>query len=382
MSTYKSNMKNNNINRYFKLYNEQTVNFTLENTSNILKKHILIGTTGALTSWWKIKSLLGFKILSLIIFPIVIITFIFSKFIGTEIDSKNKLNQFEFQSNDNFVAKNKNEDLLQEDVETIIDTSNKSHNRFININNNLVSLNEIKLTEQQINENVKIAISEIDYTDNSNLLYSESEFENSYLKHDPTNLIIDNYTETLFNSFIEQNGFFISPSINVSKINGNYEVLAGGKIGWTMNQKISVGLTGYGFAKNFIAGWDLINNNTNTINLNFGYGGVFFEFSNRSTNKLMRYTINSTFGFGGYSFENKSLIQDYGRPWGTFAFIEPEFSIDINLIKNVSIGINTSYRITKTFMNNRAINSNPVINNPDINGFNFGLFVKYGFLTN
>jgi hypothetical protein len=183
--------------------------------------------------------------------------------------------------------------------------------------------------------------------------------------------------KTLINDYVYHHGYFISPTFKTTKLDKQSAILAGGKIGWTMNREITIGLSMNMLTQNITSASNIKNSENNKEYLQFGFGGIYLEYVN-SSNSLVHFTFNSTFGFGGYKNANYKYETQYGTPWGIFMLIEPEANIELNLSNQLRIGMSASYRITDTFKNNNNYKLSPGIDLPELDGLAWGLYFKYG----
>ncbi|MFC2131754.1 hypothetical protein ACFLSQ_09995 [Bacteroidota bacterium] len=363
------------LDSYFKLFSRQKVNYTLDNASGLLDKHIALGA-GATA--WSLKSLFSLKTLSVMVIPAVVITFILTSF--NEVTDK--INPKESLSNNSVIQQ------VQNDVPVIFSSSDDNNNEIkatgnmhktvakpvVNIENSESVIND---DLNNIHENGTDLLADAIYEENDYTIeYSGQEYGN--MESPGTNDILndDGRLKTLFNDYIYHNGYFVSPMFKSTKMDNQNAILAGGKIGWALNREIAVGLAGYGLTHNIKTKMQNMPG-TNSNDLQLGYGGVYLEYIN-SSNDLIHFTLNSTFGCGGYEYANYEYSDKYGAPWGVFLLIEPEANVELNLSNNMRLGLSASYRFTDIIKNSNNYDISPGVGNPEFNGMSWGFYFKYG----
>jgi hypothetical protein len=172
--------------------------------------------------------------------------------------------------------------------------------------------------------------------------------------------------ETLISGDIESGGYG-GVEVKFADINGEWEVLVGGRGGWIINHQFVLGGAGYGLATRgeirprviypyYIDEFEM------------GYGGVLLGYISRS-DKLIHLTIETLIGGGGITPYDQTFNGEFDSD--AFFIVEPEVSFIANVSKLMRFGFGASYRITSgvEYLG---------LDDDDISGPAINLMVKFG----
>ena len=165
--------------------------------------------------------------------------------------------------------------------------------------------------------------------------------------------------ETLFRGRTRIGGF-LGPVIKFSEINDQFAALVGGRAGFIINRALLIGIEGYGLVNEIE-----VSTPRNRL-LDFGYGGLFLGYVNRSQ-KLVHLSIHSLIGGGGLHYR-----PDYYDDWVDAIFIvEPGADLILNVTRRFRIGLGGSYR----FVSGVDLDG---LSNDEIGGLSASLVFKFG----
>ncbi len=159
--------------------------------------------------------------------------------------------------------------------------------------------------------------------------------------------------ETLLSGEIEHGGFG-GPVVKMTSVKKEFGVLVGGYGGWLINHTFMIGGGGYGLV-NKIKGDQSAQNayqvyTDRPVNIEFGYGGVVFEYIHNS-NSLIHFAFSTLIGAGGVTY-NERDYDDWDwddhhndeRPNDAFFVAEPEIKAELNVASFFRINVGGSYR--------------------------------------
>ena len=172
-------------------------------------------------------------------------------------------------------------------------------------------------------------------------------------------------------------------TLGYTRIAGRDAFLSGGRGGWLINHRFTLGGGGYGFYSNF-------NHDANyqptldNYSLGGGYGGLLiepiiapFEPVHISVPILIgggsAFVMNDFYYHGNY--------HDYDLGYGGFFVFEPGIDIEVNIVKFFRVALNASYRYTSDLsLDYYNINGDYEFTVPSnaLRGFNFGVTMKFG----
>ena len=184
--------------------------------------------------------------------------------------------------------------------------------------------------------------------------------------------------KTLFGSDISHGGY-LAASTNYSLINGKEAIAVGGRIGWLIDHKLTIGVGGYGFANDIY-----VENVIDNIGYNLvgGYGGIFLE-----PILFPKFPVHLSFpilfGVGGIAYQTETgywneddnddnhEYEYYTEDADAFLIIEPGVELEMNVVKNLRIALGATYRY--------AYDINLINTKSDIlNGITYGITFKIG----
>jgi hypothetical protein len=151
--------------------------------------------------------------------------------------------------------------------------------------------------------------------------------------------------ETLISGRIESGGYG-GVEVKFGNINGEWEVLVGGKGGWIINHQYVLGGAGYGMATPGETNPGIIFSYLNE-KFELGYGGVLLAYINNS-HKLIHLTIETLIGGGGISYydDDEHFRFDNDFEDDAFFIFEPGVNFELNITRRFRFATGASYRIT------------------------------------
>ncbi len=159
--------------------------------------------------------------------------------------------------------------------------------------------------------------------------------------------------KTLISGEVEHGGFG-GPVVKASQVMGNSAVFVGGRGGWIVNHRYVLGGGGYGMASRMDARGEAEafyldeDGMREDLTLQFGYGGVEFEWIGRPDN-LIHYSFYTLIGAGGVTYVEKdddngrNDRHDSDRSDAVFV-MEPAVNGEINVTEWFRIALGVSYR--------------------------------------
>jgi len=170
-------------------------------------------------------------------------------------------------------------------------------------------------------------------------------------------------------------GGYIAPEIKVSNVHEDISLFVGGKIGFTFNDKFSIGLAGYGLSNNSNFNIDYSGDPNTSARIGMGYGGLSMEYSLFS-NKVIHFTVPVVVGAAGiyvYEDDGDFFYNDYEDIENSAAFVvEPGVNIELNVFKFMRLDLGASYRL---------ISGSDLIylQDEDLSDLSFNATFKFGF---
>jgi len=151
--------------------------------------------------------------------------------------------------------------------------------------------------------------------------------------------------ETLINGQIESGGYG-GLEVKFGNINGEWEVLVGGRGGWIINHQFVLGGAGYGMATPGETNPGIIPPYLNE-QFEMGYGGVLLAYINNS-HKLIHLAVETLIGGGGIShyYGRNDDVFDTDYDGDAFFIIEPGVNFELNITRKFRFAAGASYRIT------------------------------------
>ena len=192
----------------------------------------------------------------------------------------------------------------------------------------------------------------------------------------------NNQVQTLFSSH-KSNGWYGAFTMGYSQIDGRDALVSGARGAFVFDQKLAIGLGGYGFVNNLDYHSYYQDNPEQQFMLAGGYGGLIVE-PIVAGRKAVHLSFPVLFGIGGVA-----LVDNHGYGWDwnfdpyysnteydndVFFVIEPSAELEFNLTRWFRAAAYASYRFT----------SNIELYQTDTNvldGFSFGMTFKFGKLN-
>ena len=146
---------------------------------------------------------------------------------------------------------------------------------------------------------------------------------------------------------------------------GNYNPLIGGMGGVILNEKLGFGAFGNGRLGEtiFESQGSVSNENSDLLNLKYGYGGLFIEYF-LVKNKSIGLSIPAKFGYGAAGVYEQSSDNRIER--NRMLVLEPEVHFYIKLFKNMAISLQAAYRFAD-------VGDLDYVNNSQLSVWNLGV---------
>jgi len=149
--------------------------------------------------------------------------------------------------------------------------------------------------------------------------------------------------ETLFSGDVEHGGFG-GPVIKFSQINNKNALLVGGRGGWIIDHRITIGGGGYGL----ITKVPTINSQVDgadSLSLGMGYGGFQLGYIHNS-NRMIHFAFQTLIGGGGVSHMQWDNEFDFNfeEEGDGFFILEPSVDVVLNVSTFFRICAGISYR--------------------------------------
>jgi hypothetical protein len=168
--------------------------------------------------------------------------------------------------------------------------------------------------------------------------------------------------KTLAGNSMESGGFG-GPAVKLTRVNGQFALMAGGGGAWLINHVFAIG--GGGF---FMTDAVEPPAPADSLDLGIAYGGMFMEYITR-WEEVVHFTFHLFLGGGGVSLEHPGT--DHAVEEDGFFVLEPGVNAEINLTQTMRLNAGVSYRyITGVDLTN--------VSSADLNCFSFNLYLKFG----
>lgn len=192
----------------------------------------------------------------------------------------------------------------------------------------------------------------------------------------------NNGVQTLFSGH-KSNGWYGAFTMGYSQIDGRDALISGARGAFVFDQKLAIGLGGYGFVNNLDYHSYYGESQDQQFMLAGGYGGLIVE-PILGGRKAVHLSFPVLFGLGGVA-----LVDNHGYGWdwnfdpyypGTeygndvFFVIEPSAELEFNLTRWFRAAAYASYRFTsdiELYQTDKDV----------LDGFSFGMTFKFGKLN-
>ena len=173
-------------------------------------------------------------------------------------------------------------------------------------------------------------------------------------------------------------GGYLAPELKASNVHEDISLIIGGKVGFTFNDKFSIGLAGHGLTShsNFdIPSLDPLSSAMTPVRIGMGYGGLSLEYTVFS-DKVIHFTIPVVTGVAGvflYEDKDEYFYDNFNEIENTAAFVfEPGVNVEINLFKFFRMDLGVSYRLIKG-------TDLKYLSDEDLSDLSFNVAFKFGF---
>jgi len=192
----------------------------------------------------------------------------------------------------------------------------------------------------------------------------------------------NNQVQTLFSNH-KSNGWYGAFTMGYSQIDGRDALISGARGAFVFDQKLAIGLGGYGFVNNLDYHSYYEDNPEQRFMLAGGYGGLIVE-PIVAGRKAVHLSFPVLFGMGGVA-----LVDNHGYGWDwnfdpyypnteydndVFFVIEPSAELEFNLTRWFRAAAYASYRFTsdiELYETDKDV----------LDGFSFGMTFKFGKLN-
>ena len=186
----------------------------------------------------------------------------------------------------------------------------------------------------------------------------------------------DNNEETVFTKDnIKFTGSYIALEFKMSDVRDDIGIFAGGKMGFSFNNKFSLGIAAYGLIYNSdftVLAPDMWSDLTQQLaSIKFIYGGLLLEYTFFS-NKIVHFNIPVVIGVGKASLKGEDHIFLERIEKSSAFVIEPGLELEVNLFKLLKVDLGVSYR-------NVSNTSLQYIDEEDLVGLSYNLTFRFEF---
>ncbi|WP_020528219.1 hypothetical protein [Flexithrix dorotheae] len=185
--------------------------------------------------------------------------------------------------------------------------------------------------------------------------------------------------ETLFGGQrLKVTGGFGGVDWKATRLNGRTTWMVGGKAALTFNEKVNIGLAGYGLNKKSpFQGTDP----AQELWMSFNYAGLYAEYI-MNPNKLFHISFPLIIGSSHVNVRDQLENYPPNHPDNDFDphviedsngfVIEPGVNVELNVLKFMKVGASGGYR----FVGNHDLKN---VSNGDLNNWSFSVGVKFGW---
>ena len=186
----------------------------------------------------------------------------------------------------------------------------------------------------------------------------------------------DNNEETVFTKDnFKFTGSYIALEFKMSDVRDDIGIFAGGKMGFSFNNKFSLGIAAYGLIYNSdftVLAPDMWSDLTQQLaSIKFIYGGLLLEYTFFS-NKIVHFNIPVVIGVGKASLKGEDHIFLERIEKSSAFVIEQGLELEVNLLKFLKVDLGASYR-------NVSNTSLQYIDEEDLVGLSYNLTFRFDF---
>ena len=161
----------------------------------------------------------------------------------------------------------------------------------------------------------------------------------------------------------------------MSDVRDDIGIFAGGKMGFSFNNKFSLGIAAYGLIYNSdftVLAPDMWSDLTQQLaSIKFIYGGLLLEYTFFS-NKIVHFNIPVVIGVGKASLKGEDHIFLERIEKSSAFVIEPGLELEVNLLEFLKVDLGASYR-------NVSNTSLQYIDEEDLGGVSYNLTFRFDF---
>jgi hypothetical protein len=162
-----------------------------------------------------------------------------------------------------------------------------------------------------------------------------------------------------------ESGGWGAPIVQLSRVRDRAAVLAGGRGGWLIARRLTIGGGGCGLVTRIPAP-PALQSAAGDNHLQLGYGGLWLEYAVQPL-RFVHFTFGTLIGGGGLVLqENGSTLRD-----DQFFVLEPTAAVELNVSRSVRADLGVAYRwIVGARM--------PGVSQADVSGVSLVAVVKFG----
>lgn len=173
--------------------------------------------------------------------------------------------------------------------------------------------------------------------------------------------------ETLIYGHIDH-GYFGGAVSKFTTVNGDFELLLGGRGAWIIDRTFSIGLAGYGLISR---AQDYNELNDRLTRVDFAYGGVELSYIHNS-NRLIHYEFSALIGGGAIHYAARGYGEDIAPDDDGFVVLEPGAAAVLNITPFCRASLGLSYRLVS------AVDHEEILSNSELSGPAASLMLNFG----
>ncbi len=191
---------------------------------------------------------------------------------------------------------------------------------------------------------------------------------------------------TLFNkpNTPVDHGGYLAFTFGYTQIDNQDAVNLGGRIGWLINHRFTLGLAGYGYYNNL---HKTKNSAPHEYAISGGYGGLFIEPIVKPFAPV-HVSFPVIFGVGGAAATKKDIWEDnydnnYNYDSDVYLVFEPGVDVEFNILKYFRLAVGASYRLTNGVnleyqYYNGAVPQTQIVSKDALDSFTVNMSLKFG----